>query len=189
MDNNKKQKIYIIAAVIVALLIAIITGMICYKIDISHKVENEPEIVTIPRADNNDIKKAIPSASKSEVKDIQHRIERVTETTVPKYEFYTVNTEKADSIVKAYAKEDKADKVIKTTDEVKANGSDNKIIENKYYAINMNRKHDIKAGGAYVNDTGYVTLSYRNRQIEYTGFYNPAVKSGGAGISYVIAKW
>ena len=189
MDNNKKQNIYIAAAIIIVILIAVITGMICYKIGISHKVENAPEIVTMPQAGSDNIKKAMPSASKSEVKDIEHRITRVTETAVPKYEFYTVDTEKADSIAKDYAKEDKADKVIKTTDEVKINGSDNKIIENKYYAINMNRKHDIKAGGAYVNDTGYVTLSYRNRQIEYTGFYNPALKSGGAGISYVIAKW
>ena len=165
----------------------------CYRV---YKVyfDKAPEVVTVPDISQESIQTAFPTSSKSEVKDITHQIERVREVQVPSYRWYSTNQAAADNRAQQYEKQDKADKVVKTTVEKTVkdeNGKDTeqKVIENDYYAIQLERKHKIKMGAAVVDDDHYVTLSYQNRKIEYELYYSPDTQKYGAGVSYTVAQW
>ena len=106
--------------------------------------------------------------------------------------------EQADHQAQSYAKQQKADKVVKTSvtkqmpDIQNPDGSKTpgqQIVENDYYAINLNRKHDVKLGVAVIDSTAYIEASYRNREVECQIFYSPKKQAAGAGIKYTVAKW
>lgn len=63
------------------------------------------------------------------------------------------------------------------------------IIENSYYAINLNRKHSIEAGVKYVDKKTYAAVSYRNRDVRYEVMYSPKDRTWGAGVMITVAKW
>jgi hypothetical protein len=63
------------------------------------------------------------------------------------------------------------------------------IIENSYYAINLNRKHSVEAGVKYVDKKVYAAVSYRNRDVRYEVMYSPKDRTWGAGVMVTVAKW
>lgn len=63
------------------------------------------------------------------------------------------------------------------------------IIENSYYAINLNRKHSIEAGIKYVDKKTYAAVSYRNRDVRYEVMYSPKDRTWGAGVMVTVAQW
>ena len=68
-------------------------------------------------------------------------------------------------------------------------GNETSVIENDYYAINLERKHRVKAGAAMIDNDAYVTVDYQNRDVEYKAYYSPSAKKVGAGVEVTIAKW
>lgn len=156
--------------------------------------DKAPEIHTVPAISQKALQPYFPNSSKSEVKDIERRIITTKENKAPTHTYITYTQQAADAQAQRYAKQDKADKVIKQTSEKdvideKGKPTGDKIIQNDYYAINMNRKHDIKVGVAVVDDKKYATLSYRNRDIEYGVMHNPDTKKTGVSVAVTVAKW
>ena len=180
-------------------LIAIIIAAFAWITYSWYQEKNKPpEVVKVPDTTVSSLSTAFPHETQSTLKDMNHQIERAKDTQAPQYHFYTYNREQADHQAQSYAKQQKADKVVKTSvtkqmpdiqnpDESKTPGQ--QIVENDYYAINLNRKHDVKLGVAVIDSTAYVEASYRNREVECQVFYSPEKQAAGAGIKYTVAKW
>lgn len=151
-----------------------------------HK-EPVPEIVNVPQVTRQEVQKAMPDMNRKEVERTTRIIERTATKEAPAQSWYAVSAPAADAKAQEIAKEQKADKVIKHTEEKEVEGSDQKIVEADYYGIHLERKHRIKAGVAVINNEPYGTLSYQNRDIEYTAYANH--DNYGAGIQYTVAKW
>ena len=138
---------------------------------------------------NQTAEKKAENMTRSDVKDISHRIEYVERKEKPTTVFYADSQQEADKKAEMISKQENPKNVLvketaKETETEKA-----KIYQNNYYSINMNRKHDIKVGAAMIDDTAYISATYRNRDVSYTGFYSPEKKTGGAGVSVTVAKW
>ena len=154
-----------------------------------HRHKPEPPVVNVESTMPEDLRLKMPELTKADSRDLSHQVQRAVATHRYTYQYYTTTQEQADKTAQTLAKKDKADKVIKQTMEKPVAGSDQKVIENQYYAVNLNRKHDVKVGAATVDGTAYATVSYRNRDVEYTGMYSPAEKKAGAAVSVTVAKW
>jgi len=151
-----------------------------------HK-EPVPEIVNVPQVTRQEVQKAMPDMSRKEVERTTKVIERTTTKEAPAQSWYAVSEPAADTKAQEIAKEQKADKVIKHTEEKQVEGSDNKVVAANYYGINLERKHRVKAGVAIINNEPYGIIAYQNRDIEYTAYAGH--DNYGAGIQYTIAKW
>lgn len=175
-----------------------------------------PEVIEVPNTKPNTLGQYIPdnyNMTKNDLDRLSRKIDEVTQYQAPQYHYYTYSQEVADETAQEYAKKDKADFVIKNQEQVKIidgaskkdqekisniintkeeeqkkNKQDN-IIENNYYAINLERKHSVELGAKYIDNTAYVATSYRNRDVRYEVMYSPDKNKWGAGISYTIAKW
>lgn len=187
-QGSRKRPLYLIIAVLAGLLL-INTGYYLYE----KYIVKPPEIVTTPSTAPQDLAPYFPKETKSTVKDISHQIERAVETKAPTYHYYTVTQEAADQQAQDYGKKEHVDKIVKTTREVelkdeKGASTGQKIYENDYYGINLERKHKIKVGAIHVDDANYASLTYQNRDIEYSIYGNQeGVK--GVGVNVTIAKW
>lgn len=151
-----------------------------------------PEVTPVKEISVPELKTAFPHETEATVKDMAHQMQRAKETQAPQYHYYTVTQKQADDKAQEYAKKQKADKLVKETHEVKVQddkGKETSVIENDYYAINLERKHKIKAGAAMIDHDAYVTLGYQNRDVEYKAYYSPSAQKAGAGIEVTIAKW
>ena len=187
-QDKSKRPLYLIIAVLASLLL-VNTGYHLYE----KYIEHPPSIVTPPSTTTNDLMPYFPKESKDTVKDISHQIERTVETKAPEYHYYTVTQEAADQQAQDYGKKEHVDKIVKTTREVevkdeKGASTGQKIYENDYYGINLERKHKIKVGAIHVNDANYASLTYQNRDIEYSIYGNQEGVKGG-GVNVTIAKW
>ena len=188
VEINKKT-IYIAVGVIL-LLCLIIFGFNYYK---NHKTESE--VITVPSTNVSDIKPFFSKETNSTIRDMSNQMTRAKETQAPIYKYYTITQEAADKKAQEYAVSQKADKVVKETrekeiaDSNSENVGQNKVIENNYYGISLERKHKIKAGAAVIDGDPYVSVSYQNRKIEYTAYANPNDNKYGAGVSYTLAQW
>ena len=127
------------------------------------------------------------SISSNNANQLTKIIERTTETKAPTYQYYTSTDSAADKVTQQQAKANKADVLVKQQD--KKTVGDTTVVDNKYYAITNARKHSVSVGAADINNEAYATISYRNRDITYTGYYNPSTKDAGAGVSIQIASW
>ena len=178
-----KYKYYIVAAIVIAVVAA---GIYTYQ----HSNTDTPPITTVPATTPATLQQYFPAASKADVKDLSHQITRAKDTQAPTYVYYTTTQAAADKQAQEYAH---ADQIVKqtTAKEVKdeSGKTTGEVIQNDYYSINLARKHDVKIGAAAVDGTAYATVSYRNRDVEYTGYYNPATHQGGAGVAVTVAKW
>lgn len=147
---------------------------------------NLPTIEPVKKIDKPEISKILPKATDGDIKKIIKEIEKA-EKKEPTYEYYTETDMEADMVAKKYAKQEEKKKVVKTTEKLFTIDNKN-VYQNKYYSIDTEKKHDIKVGIAYVYDTPYGTLSYRNRDVEYTLMYGGRNKMGAA-ISYKLLEW
>lgn len=185
---TEKQKSVLKKAGIVAIVAAVVFGPIACK------RAQAPEINTVPQITQKNLAPYFPLSTKAEVRDIEHHIIKTRDTQPPTHTYVTYTQEAADAQAQRYAKKEKADKVIKQTSEKdiideKGEPTGQKTIQNDYYAINMNRKHDIKVGAAAVGGDMYATASYRNRDVQYEAFYSPKTKEVGGAVSLTVAKW
>lgn len=183
--------------VLIALLVLLVGGILFYALKSADK-KTEPVMHTVSNTTPAELQHYFPM-SNSEAKDISHRIDKVTTTQPQTYQYFTYTQEAADKTAHEYAVKDKADYVIKTTEKVpvqgKSDGSDKltgdkpAVYENKYYAVNMERKHAVSVGAAVVDKKAYAALSYRNRRTTVTAMYNPETKEAGGMVSYEVARW
>ena len=128
--------------------------------------------------------------SNNDANDISGLINRSVSKEKPYAHSITTDETIADNTAKQIAKEKKADMIIKqTADDKQASNEKVNVQDNNYYVINQERKHDIKAGCAYVDNSAYATVSYRNRQVEYTAMYNPSTHQAGAMVQVTVARW
>lgn len=193
MDSIKKHWL------LTLIILVVVAGVIFFF----SKKNDTVEVTTVPATDSTTLSKYIPDITITDAKDISKAIDKA-QTSTPTYIYYTTTQTVADKTAQAFAKEQKADKLIKTTEETKVteettaktdgdksvtlNPGDS-LIENKYYAINLEKKHEIKVGAAAINHKGYAVVAYRNRDLTYTALYSPAHKDAGFMISYTVAKW
>ena len=187
-QGKSKRPLYLIIAVLTGLLL-INTGYYLYE----KYVERPPSIVTPPSTTAQDLQPYFPNETKSTVKDISRQIEHTVESKAPEYHYYTVTQEAADQQAQDYGKKEHVDKIVKTTREVeskddKGDPTGQKIYENDYYGINLERKHKIKVGAIHVDNANYASLTYQNRDIEYSIYGNQEGVKGG-GVNVTIAKW
>ena len=154
--------------------------------------KSEPEITEVPSVSSKEIKSYFPMESEATVKDMAHQMERAKEKQAPQYHYYTVTQKQADDKAKEYAKAQKADKVVKESREVVIKddaGKTTSVIENDYYAINLERKHEVKVGAAMVDGTPFISVGCQNHKFEYKIYYAPTKCLAGVGAEAVIAKW
>lgn len=154
--------------------------------------KSEPEITEVPSVSSKEIKSYFPMESEATVKDMAHQMERAKEKQAPQYHYYSVTQKQADDKAKEYAKAQKADKVVKESREVVIKddaGKTTSVIENDYYAINLERKHEVKVGAAMVDGTPYISVGCQNNKFEYKIYYAPTKCLAGVGAEAVIAKW
>jgi hypothetical protein len=199
MTEEIKQKIHYWLPIVASIILIVAAIFFFYKANVSNN--KAPEIVTVPATDTKTLEQYFPEKSKSEIKDISRHIEK-TSTLAPQYHYFTTTVGEADKMAQQYAKRDNADKIIKTSEQVEVKddsdtSKDNSgalnnkstIQENNYYAIQMERKHKIQLGVARIDDGNYASITYQNRQMSYTGYYDWENKRAGAGISYTVSKW
>lgn len=154
-----------------------------------------PDVIKVPDTNANTLQQYFPDVSESTAKDMSHQIQRARETQAPTYRYYTISQAAADKQAQTYAKQQHADKIVKTTTEVPIVGDsndkqkDSSVIENSFYAISLERKHRIKLGAEVVDGNKYVTLGYQNRDVEYHVNYSPDTQKMGAGVEVTVAKW
>ena len=174
-----------VAGIILVLLIAYGGYFILTK-------KSEPEITEVPSISSKEIKSYFPMESEATVKDMARQMDRAKEKQAPQYHYYTITQKEADTKAKEYTKAQKADKVVKESKKViikDDDGNKTSVVENDYYAINLERKHKIKAGAAVVGDEAYIKASYQNRDIEYEVYHSPQTGKTGIGVEVTIAKW
>lgn len=170
-----------------AMLIALLLAVSVYSFS-----KNQPELenITVPAEMTiTSLRGGSSEPADNTAKEIEKQIIIAKETTAPTYQYYTTTQEAADDIAKEHAKTQGVDKIVKETEEKTVEGSDEKVIENDYYAINLEKTHRIKAGATVVNKEAYLTLAYENKAIDYTLFYAPNKKDFGIGTSITLAKW
>jgi mannose/fructose/N-acetylgalactosamine-specific phosphotransferase system component IIB len=185
MDFLKKHSKTIMAIIIVVLIAALIRLTFFKK-------EPVPEIVTVPEVSRQTLRQYFPQETKATINDMAHQIQRAKNTQAPQYHYYTVTQEYADNKAQEYGKAQKADKIVKETHEVEVkddNGNKTSVIENDYYAINLERKHRIKAGAMNVDGDTYIKAAYQNRDVEYEVYHSPKTGKTGVGLEVTIAKW
>lgn len=146
-----------------------------------------PEVVNVPQVSTQEIQRVVPEMNRHDAERTTRIIERTVTKEVPIQTWYASSESAADAKAQEIAKEQKADTVVKHIEEKPVEGSDEKIIEADYYGINLERKHRIKVGAAVINDEPYGSLTYQNRDLEYTAYIGQ--DKYGAGIQYTIAKW
>lgn len=186
MTTDKKKWI---AGIVAAILVV----CLCFGAYRWYENRSTPPITTVPDTSARTLQQYFPNLTPADSKDLSHQINRAHDTQAPKYIYYTSTQAAADKQAQVYGKQQKADQIVKqtTTKDVKdeTGKTTGQVIENDYYAVNLNRKHDVKIGAAAVDGTAYGTVSYRNRDVEYTAYYNPATHQGGGGVSVTVAKW
>ena len=185
MSEKIKKIMMRVAGIILVLLIAYGGYFMLTK-------KSEPDITEVPSISSKEIKNYFPMESEATVKDMAHQMERAQEKQAPQYHYYTITQKEADAKAEEYAKAQKADKVVKESREVVIKddaGKTTSVIENDYYAINLERKHRIKTGVTVLDDDTYVKVAYQNRDIEYEVYHSPQTGKKGVGVEITIAKW
>jgi len=196
-SENKKD------IVIVVITIILIIGGLAY--DFTKKLHKESLPVTqVQDIDINSLKEKFPEDTEGDLKRLSNEIKKAKEEKAPTYRYYTRSQEESDKKAQEYASKQKADRIIKTTTtkeiigENKNAGNDNEkdenkktdqIIENNYYAVNMEKKHRVTVGAAHIDKNSYITVGYQNRDVQYTTFYSPTSGNVGVGVNITIAKW
>lgn len=99
----------------------------------------------------------------------------------------TAEHERADYVVK---QRDTAPAIVAPTDDSKGEdkGQQTTVYNNTYYAVHQEKKHDIKAGVAVVDDKAAAVVTYRNRELSYS-VYTDGHKATGAAVQYTVCKW
>lgn len=191
--SKYKKWFYIAAAVILILLIFLIFHS-------CKKEKTEPEInVPVYSFDTSfETRKQADNDLKKQGIVIKDRpFQKITKTEA-----------EGDKIAENFAAENHADYIVKEKNDIpqiientepenkEKNRAENKpeetkIYTNNYYAVSQEKKHDIKAGIAVIDNHADAVLTYRNRDVSYSlytdGNQDKIIK--GAAVQVTIAKW
>lgn len=111
--------------------------------------------------------------------------------------YVTATEQQGDDIAEQTAKHEGADYVVKQQDTAPAivaptddsgRGQQTTVYNNTYYAVHQEKKHDIKAGVAVVDDKAAAVVTYRNRELSYS-VYTDGHKATGVAVQYTVCKW
>ena len=109
--------------------------------------------------------------------------------------YVTATEQQGDDIARKTAEHERADYVVKQRDTAPAivaptddRGQQTTVYNNTYYAVHQEKKHDIKAGVAVVDDKAAAVVTYRNRELSYS-VYTDGHKATGAAVQYTVCKW
>lgn len=188
-----KKWFYITAAVILILVI-------CLVFHFCKKQEKEPEIhVPVYSFDTSfETRKQADNDLKKQGIVIKDRpFQKITRTEA-----------EGDKIAEDFEAENHADYIVKEKNDIpqiieniepenkdksraENKPEETKIYTNNYYAVSQEKKHDIKAGIAVIDDKANAVLTYRNRDVSYSlytdGNQDKIIK--GAAIQVTLAKW
>ena len=185
-----KKKIIIACSIILVVILSVFAFL-----HFHHKVNDVKQVTTetktvLPSTVKTAFEYNGKTVSDSEAKDLSRQINRVGKKELPAYHSITTDETIADNKATEIAKKQKADAVInqKSKNEKESNDKAD-VYDNNYYIVSSERKHDVKAGCAYVDNSAYATISYRNRQVEYTAMYNPSTHQAGAMVQVTVARW
>lgn len=181
MKKEKLRKILINGSAIIAIAILLNIGK-------NILFPPEPQIIEVPVVTQEAIQEKIPELTENDAKDLTKQIIKAKEEKAPDEHWIAADEETSDKKAQKRVKTDKADKLIKETTVKPIEGTNETFVEANYYAINLNRKHEVKLGATVIDGTPYASLGYRNRDIEYTAYYG-SNGNVGAGIAVTIAKW
>jgi|GEM_PF-2584518 len=188
-----KKWVYVAAAVILILLI-------CLIFNSCKKEKKEPEInVPVYSFDTSfETRKQADNDLKKQGIIIKDRpFQKITKTEA-----------EGDKIAENFAAENHADYIVKEKNDIpqiientepenkdknraEDKPEETKIYTNNYYAVSQEKKHDIKAGIAVIDNHADAVLTYRNRDVSYSlytdGNKDKIIK--GAAVQVTIAKW
>ena len=188
-----KKWVYVAAAVILILLI-------CLIFHSCKKEKSEPEInVPVYSFDTSfETRKQADNDLKKQGIVIKDRpFQKITKTEA-----------EGDKIAENFAAENHADYIVKEKNDIpqiientepenkdksraENKPEETKIYTNNYYAVSQEKKHDIKAGIAVIDNHADAVLTYRNRDVSYSlytdGNKDKIIK--GAAVQVTIAKW
>ncbi|WP_278502855.1 hypothetical protein [Mitsuokella multacida] len=188
-----KKWVYVAAAVILILLI-------CLIFHSCKKEKAEPEInVPVYSFDTSfETRKQADNDLKKQGIIIKDRpFQKITKTEA-----------EGDKIAEDFAAENHADYIVKEKNDIpqiientepenkdksraENKPEETKIYTNNYYAVSQEKKHDIKAGIAVIDNHADAVLTYRNRDVSYSlytdGNKDKIIK--GAAVQVTIAKW
>ena len=113
--------------------------------------------------------------------------------------YVTATEQQADDIARQTAAKEGADYVVKQHDTAPAivatddskdkdKGQQTTVYNNTYYAVHQEKKHDIKAGVAVVDNKAAAVITCRNREMSYS-VYTDGHRAAGAAVQYTICKW
>ena len=113
--------------------------------------------------------------------------------------YVTTTEQQGDDIARQTAAKEGADYVVKQHDTAPAivatddskdkdKGQQTTVYNNTYYAVHQEKKHDIKAGVAVVDNKAAAVIMYRNREMSYS-VYTDGHRATGAAVQYTICKW
>lgn len=188
-----KKKIIIVCST----LLIIILSVFAFAFNHFHKYETVKQVTTTSKTVlPSDVKTAFSvngkSISDSDAKTISNNIKRTTEQSAPKHEYYTVDDKQADAQAHEFAKQDKADALIKTQDKqvvVDNKGNTTNVCDNKYYAISAERKNRVAVGVADVDNKAYATVAYTHDRVTAQVYSKDFRGIDGASVMYTVAKW
>lgn len=191
--SKYKKWFYVAAAVILILLV-------CLIFHSCKKEKTEPEInVPVYSFDTSfETRKQADNDLKKQGIVIKDRpFQKITKTEA-----------EGDKIAENFAAENHADYIVKEKNDIpqiientepenkeknraKNKPEETKIYTNNYYAVSQEKKHDIKAGIAVIDNHADAVLTYRNRDVSYSlytdGNKDKIIK--GAAVQVTIAKW
>lgn len=184
--NNNKQKIITAAILIICITVFSVFVYKHFNKDKNVEIYNAPPIIT-----DKDIEAAFKindkNINETDAKSIKKEIQYITKTEPARYEYYTTTDKQADAVAKDYSQKEKADAIIKQQDSQQVGNTT--VYDNKYYAITNEKKHDIKLGAGVIDSALYTTITYRNRDIDYTALYSPKNNNIGVLVQATVARW
>lgn len=183
-DNKRKM---ILAAVVIVVLVVV--GALVWQEPDKGRV-NVPMYSLDTGFSTDNARKADDKAQEAALKKVSIEIQDR-----PRH-YVTATEQQGDDIARKTAEHERADYVVKQQDTAPAivaptddgKGQQTTVYNNTYYAVHQEKKHDIKAGVAVVDDKAAAVVTYRNRELSYS-VYTDGHKATGAAVQYTVCKW
>lgn len=192
MADKRKRKIVLVAVVVSLVIVGALVwsqrqqaqdaqqvNVPLYTLDTDFSTENVQKAEQAQEAALKKVGVEIQDRPRHYVTTIEQQADDIARQTAAK--------EGADYVVKQH---DTAPAIVAPTDngKDKDKGQQTTVYNNTYYAVHQEKKHDIKAGVAVVDDKAAAIVTYRNRELSYS-VYTDGHKATGAAVQYTICKW
>lgn len=191
MADDKRRMI--LAAIVVVVLVVVVGALVWYQRQKPDEGRVNVPLYSLDTGFSTDNARKDSKAQEAALKKVGIEIQDR-----PRH-YVTATEQQGDDIARKTAEHERADYVVKQrdtapaivapTDDSKGNkGQQTTVYNNTYYAVHQEKKHDIKAGVAVVDDKAAAVVTYRNRELSYS-VYTDGHKATGAAVQYTICKW